>query len=171
MHQAVDILESAAGRDATGAFAVTQRAIASATKVIMRTDDSSGIIGDACRRLLDLHARLAPLAEPPAAKLLDWMIAFQFPNECDYSGIDPVAYASALGDTGVAAYRARLDEIAARLDPKPASDQRWSSPHSHQWFVIELLQRRPPGRRRVEVPGVQVLVVVETAVGDGGVPT
>jgi len=137
MHQAADILESAAGRDATAAFAVTQRAIASATKVIMRADDSSGVIGDACRRLLDLHARLAPFAKPPAAKLVDWMIAFQFSNECDYFSIDPIAYASALGDTGVAAYRARLDEIAPRLDPKPAFDQRWSSPHSHQWFVLE----------------------------------
>ncbi|MFN0282064.1 MAG: DUF6880 family protein [Kineosporiaceae bacterium] len=113
MHEAVDILESAAGRAAAAVFAVTQRAIASATKVIMRTDDASGIIGDACRRLLDLPARLAPLAEPPAAKLVDWMIAFRFSNECDYFGIDPVAEASALGDTGVAAYRARLDEIAA----------------------------------------------------------
>ena len=112
MHDAVDILESVSGDDPVGVFAVTQRAIASATKVVMRADDSSGIIGDACRRLLDLHALVASSAAPPAAKLVDWMIEFQFSNECDCFTIDPVAYAPALEAAGVAAYRARLDDIA-----------------------------------------------------------
>ena len=35
-------------------YAVTHKALASAIKVIARAD-SSGIIGDACRRLLELH--------------------------------------------------------------------------------------------------------------------
>ena len=52
-------------------FAVTQKAIASALKVIMRADDSSGIIGDACAALLDLHREVAARAKPPVAKLVD----------------------------------------------------------------------------------------------------
>jgi hypothetical protein len=36
-------------------YVVTHKALASAIKVIARADDSSGIIGDACRRLLELH--------------------------------------------------------------------------------------------------------------------
>jgi hypothetical protein len=64
---------------------VTQKAIPSALRVIMRADDSCGIIGDACRALLDLHTEVATRAKPPVAKLVDWMIKFQFDNECDYS--------------------------------------------------------------------------------------
>ncbi len=57
MHEAVAILRQATeDDDPSDVFAVTQRAIASALKVIMRADDSSGIIGDACRDLLELHA-------------------------------------------------------------------------------------------------------------------
>ena len=39
----------------TERYAVTHKALTSAIKVIARADDSSGIIGDACRRLLELH--------------------------------------------------------------------------------------------------------------------
>lgn len=137
MNDAVDLLESAADADPRTTFAVTQRAIGSALKVIMRADDSSGIIGDACRRLLGLHARLAEAARPAPAKLVNWMIDCQFASTCDFFEIDPVAYASALGTTGVAAYRARLDEIAAGLGPEPDRGQRWSTPHSHERFVLE----------------------------------
>jgi hypothetical protein len=64
MHEAVEILERAAGtEDPAVVFAVTQKAIASALKVIMRADDSSGIIGDACRALLDLHPEVAARAK------------------------------------------------------------------------------------------------------------
>jgi hypothetical protein len=71
MHQAVDLLRDAAGSgDPAVVFSVTQWAITSALKVIMRADDSSGIIGDACQGLLDLHAQAAVLARPAAAT--DW---------------------------------------------------------------------------------------------------
>lgn len=46
--------------------------------IIARADDSSGIIGDACRRLLDLHPKAAAAAHVRPAKLIDWMIKFQF---------------------------------------------------------------------------------------------
>jgi hypothetical protein len=101
---------------------------------VMRADDSSGIIGDACRALLDLHPVVAARAKPTAAKLVDWMIKFQFENECDYFPLDPVAYAPALGEKGIAAYRARLADIEANLGPRPSEDERWTSSHSHEWF-------------------------------------
>ncbi len=138
MHEAVDILRQAAlDDDPTDVLAVTQRAIASALKVIMRADDSSGIIGDACRDLLGLHAFVAAQARPSPTKLVDWMLKFQFDEECDYFTIDPVAYAPALGSTGMAIYRAKLDERATALDPRPPEDQRWSSPSSHAWFTLD----------------------------------
>ena len=98
---------------------MTQKAIASALKVIMRADDSSGIIGDACGALLALHPKAAARAKPPAAKLVDWMMKFQFHNDCDYFTIDPVAYAPALGDRGIAAYRGKLAEVEAGLARRP----------------------------------------------------
>lgn len=122
MHDAVAALrEAAETEDPTVVFAVTQKAIASALRVIMRADDSSGIIGDACD-LLDLHPRMAEMARPATAELIDWMIKFQFENECDYFAIDPVAYAPALGDLGIARYRTKLDAVAANLGTRPSED-------------------------------------------------
>ena len=71
MHEAVDILEAAdTTNDPAEVYAVTHKALASAITVIARADDSSGIIGDACRRLLDLHPRAAAAAAVPAARLI-----------------------------------------------------------------------------------------------------
>lgn len=77
MHEAVDILEGAiAETDPAEVYAVTHMALASAMKVIARADDSSGIIGDACRRLLELHPKAAAAARVPSGKLIDWMVKF-----------------------------------------------------------------------------------------------
>jgi hypothetical protein len=137
MHEGVDILEAALPTmDPAEVYAVTHKALASAIKVIARADDSSGIIGDACRRLLDLHPKVAADARIPAGKLVDWMMKFQFDGGVDYFELDSVAYAPALGLQGMAAYRAKLDEVARGLGPRPSEDQRWSSPHSHEWFTL-----------------------------------
>ena len=143
MHQAVALLEQAVvTEDPADVYAVTHKALASAIKVIARADDSSGIIGDACRRLLDLHPKAATAAQVPAAKLIDWMMKFQFDGDVDYFQLDPVAYAPALGENGMAAYRAKLDDLRAHVGPEPRGDQRWSSPHSHAWFTLEWNARR-----------------------------
>jgi hypothetical protein len=143
MQEAVELLRDAANTaDPVDVLAVTQKAIASALSVIMRADDSSGIIGDGCQGLLELHPVVAARAAPPTARLVDWMIRFQFDNACDYFHLDPVAYASALGDAGMAVYRERLAEIQASLGSPPSEDDRWSSPHSSEWFTLALNERR-----------------------------
>ncbi|MGB7982778.1 MAG: hypothetical protein WCF36_18510 [Candidatus Nanopelagicales bacterium] len=69
MHTAVSLLRDAALREDPGiVLDVTQRAIASAVKVVMRADDSSGIIGAACRDLLALHPQAAGPRLPPRAR-------------------------------------------------------------------------------------------------------
>lgn len=119
MHEAVAILELAAlNDDPTTVYAATHQALASAIKVIARADDSSGIIGDACRRLLDLHPKAAAAAKVSTDKLIDWMMKFQFDGEVDYFELDVVAYAAALGEKGTKSYRARLNEIEAGLGPR-----------------------------------------------------
>lgn len=143
MHEAVDILEaSIASTDPKEVYAVTTKAIASAMKVIARADDSSGIIGDACRRLLGLHPVAARSAHVPAAALVKWMITFQFAGDVDYFTLDPVAYAPALGELGIAHYRRELASVVKGLGPRPADDARWSSPHSHEWFVLGWNEQR-----------------------------
>jgi len=143
MHRAVDVLEAArATTDAAEFYAVVHAALASAVKVIARADDSSGIIGDACRRLLDLHPGAAAAAGVSPSRLVDWMVTFQFDGVVDYFELDPVAYARALGDVGMRAYRARLDAVRATLVPEPAEADRWSVPDRHERWVLEWNDRR-----------------------------
>ena len=143
MHEAVDILEAAIPTtDPVEVYAVTHKALASAIKVITRADDSSGIIGGACRRLLELHPGVAAAAQVSVGNLVDWMIRFQFDGDVDYFRIDPVAYAPALGTSGMVAYRARLFDIEAGLGPRPSTQDLWKSRHSHKWFMIEWNARR-----------------------------
>ncbi|HSN42964.1 MAG TPA: hypothetical protein VLR88_02780, partial [Propionibacteriaceae bacterium] len=156
LHGAVHLLREATQTEPPAdVLQVTQKAIDIACKVIMRADDSSGIIGDAIYALLALHAEAACAAPQPFHKLVDWMIAFQFTNECDFFQIDPVAYGPALGDVGMASYKARLDAIAADLGPEPTPGQlkswalssdrvEWerASRDRHARFVLELNARR-----------------------------
>ena len=143
MHEAVDILEAAvADHDPQELFNVTSKALASSIAIIARADDSSGIIGDACRRLLDLHPVVAAKASAPVAPLVKWMIKFQFDGEVDYFELDPVAYAPALGETGLSKYRAELHRIAQGLAPAPRDVERWASPDYSIRVVLEWNERR-----------------------------
>lgn len=92
MHRAIDALEAARpSTDPAEFYTVVHAALASAVKVIARADDSSGIIGDACRRLLELHPQSAAAAGVAPNKLVDWMVKFQFDGDVDYFELDPVA--------------------------------------------------------------------------------
>ena len=128
VHQAVALLRQAAQtQPAADVLPVTQRALTSALKAIARADDSSGIIGDAIKDLLALHADLTNAAPPPPARLVAWMIDFQFDGVVDYFTIDPVAYGPALGERGMALYKAKLDEIAASVGPAPTEAEEHAS--------------------------------------------
>jgi hypothetical protein len=56
------------------------------------------------------------------------MVRFQFDGDVDYVALDPVAYAPALGKSGMATYRARLSNIEAGLGPRPAAEDLWYQP-------------------------------------------
>jgi hypothetical protein len=143
MHRAIDALEAA--RPSTNPaefYSVVHAALTSAVKVIARADDSSGIIGDACRRLLDLHPRAAADARVAPGKLVDWMVKFQFDGDVDYFELDPVAYAPALGGAGMRVYRARLEAVRSTLASEPAEAGRWSVPDRHERWVLEWNDRR-----------------------------
>jgi hypothetical protein len=96
-----------------------QRAIGHVVKVIHHADDSSGLIGDLARDLLALHLRACEAQVADPMKLAAWMIRFGFIDQ-DFFEVDPVAYAGALGEAGLAAYRKAVaqhddeDSFAAR---------------------------------------------------------
>lgn len=48
-----------------------------------------------------------------------------------------MAYAPALGEVGLAAYRKRLAEVETKVGPRPSADDRWTSRHSHEWFTLD----------------------------------
>ncbi len=87
-----------------------QRAVGHVVKVIMHADDSDGAIGDLARDLLALHAQACDAGVADPIDLAAWMIRFAFDDQ-DFFEVDPVRYASALGETGLIAYR---EAVAAR---------------------------------------------------------
>ena len=89
-----------------------QRAVGHVVKVIMHADDSDGLIGDLARELLALHARACDAGVADPVELAAWMVRFGFDDQ-DFFEVDPVRYASALGATGLAAYR---NAVGARPD-------------------------------------------------------
>jgi hypothetical protein len=89
-----------------------QRAVGHVVKVIMHADDSDGLIGDLARELLALHARACDAGVADPVELAAWMVRFGFDDQ-DFFEVDPVRYASALGEAGLAAYR---DAVGARRD-------------------------------------------------------
>ena len=136
-HEAVDILEAAIPTtDPAEIYAVIHKVLASSLKVIARADDSSGIIGDACRRLLKLHPQAAAAARTPVGKLIEWMMKFQFDEEVDYFELDPVAYAPALGQvawppTGSDSRRSRRG--SARNPPRRIVGRRVTRTSGSPW--------------------------------------
>ena len=86
-----------------------ERAIGHVVKVILKADDSDGLIGDLARELLDLHARACDAGNPDPIKLARWMVRFRFDDQ-DFFEVDPVRYANALGDLGLAAYRREVKQ-------------------------------------------------------------
>lgn len=160
MHEAVDILEEAVGvEDASVVHDVCQRALMSSLRIIMRADDSAGIIGDACQRLIALHPVTATAAKVPVARLVAWMMKFQFDEECDFFTLDPVAYAPVLGEAGIARYRAEL----ARRHSDLARCARARDGYSHERFVLE------HNARRLAVLDRDAEAIIATHARDGSV--
>lgn len=121
-------------------YRVAHKALASAIRVIARADDSAGIIGDACHALIEIHPRAAALANVSPLELADWVYEFHFDDEVDYFNLDPVAYAPALGQKGLARLQSRVDALRAEIPP---SDQEVQIPrYDHREFLIRWFDKR-----------------------------
>lgn len=94
-----------------------QRAAGHLVKVILRADDSDGSIGDLCREVLELHRRACAGGVADPENLAKWMARFAFEDQ-DFFEIDPVAYAGALGEQGLAVYRREVGKRSERADDR-----------------------------------------------------
>jgi uncharacterized Zn finger protein len=104
--------QSAPSRDL---LKLVELAVGRVVKVIMHADDSSGAIGEVARQLLEAHEQIcdAGVADPKA--LAKWMVRFGFDDQ-DFFTVDPVRYAAALGDDGLALLRRAVDDRPATSD-------------------------------------------------------
>jgi hypothetical protein len=100
-----------------------QRAVGNVVKVILRADDSNGMIGDLARDLLELHADVCRPGVADPVELAKWMVKFCFVDQ-DFFEVDPVRYAPALGDKGLAVYRR---EVAARSETSDRFASRYAA--------------------------------------------
>lgn len=96
------------------------RALTRLRKITEQSDDSSGMIGDACQRAADLHARSCREGSPDRVKLARWLVKFrdESPGWPETTLAD---YASAFDDKALAAYRKGV----AALERKHAGTDRW----------------------------------------------
>jgi hypothetical protein len=86
-----------------------ERSIGHVVKVILQADDSDGLIGALAGELLDLHAEACDAGVADPVKLARWMVKFSIDDQ-DFFQVDPVRYAKALGEMGLAAFRRGVEE-------------------------------------------------------------
>jgi len=117
----LDALEAELAHGASrGLVELLERAVGHLVKVVLRADDSNGMIGDLALRALELHTRACDAGVADPVRLARWMIRFTFEDQ-DFFTVDPVRYREALGDEGIAAYRT---EAAKRSAPAEARASR-----------------------------------------------
>ncbi|MHB1172401.1 MAG: SWIM zinc finger family protein [Lacisediminihabitans sp.] len=143
-YAAVDELREAAGVWGAAALIPTvQKAIASTVRVILRADDSNGVIGTVIDDLLSLHAQLCTAAPPPVNTLVDWLIAFQFDGTQDFFNPDIVDYSGALGEIGLRRFGEKLDTLDGQLEAQPTDTDSVIFRYNRQRLAVA--QRDVPG--------------------------
>lgn len=109
----VDALRvEASRRPSRDLVTLIERGVGHLVKVLGHADDSDGAIGTLAQDVLDVHGAVcdAGVADPVA--LAKWMVRFTFEDQ-DFFVVDPVRYATALGDPGLATYRTEVGKREA----------------------------------------------------------
>lgn len=108
-----DLIGSGGAADAIG---ITREAITLLTDALGHVDDSSGLVGEAARELLDVHLRACEAAPPEPVSLASYLADLLLDDELELA---PAAgdYDDLLGDRGWAVIRERAAAAYTR-DPK-----------------------------------------------------
>ncbi len=140
-----------------------ERAVSHVVKVIQaRADDSSGLIGDLARDLLDLHARACDTGAADPVKLARWMIRFRFVEQ-DFFEPDPVRYRNALGGQGMAEYRALLDDGDDELAWQTATATSGPDLGDHAWLKLAEARQKTHPADALPIYWRTIDTVLETA--------
>ncbi|HET9142886.1 hypothetical protein [Actinophytocola sp.] len=102
----VELVESG---HAAEARPLARRAVERITESMLLIDDGSGLVSAACQRALGLYAWACSQARPNPARLAAWLFQLEV-NSPGWPAVELAAFVDALGDSGLAAYRALLDE-------------------------------------------------------------
>ncbi|SYZ33022.1 SWIM zinc finger family protein [Propionibacterium australiense] len=86
------------------------------TQLETRVDDSSGMVGDACQRAVELYARACRASDPDPVKLGRWLAAFRIDSP-GWPETTLSEFLPALGDRGLAVYRRAVEKAARRSTP------------------------------------------------------
>jgi hypothetical protein len=109
----LDTVESLIGAGhAAEARPLARRAVERITRALLLLGGPSAIVMATCDRALGLYARACTLARPQAAKLAGWLFQLQLDSP-GWPTVELAAFEEALGDAGLAAYRALLDDAWA----------------------------------------------------------
>lgn len=134
----VDELRDAASRRGAADFIPTaQKALAAIVRLLQRADDSNGEIGTVARELLALHAELCNMAPPATAKLVDWLIDFNF-DRANFFEADVAAYRDALKEHGLDRFADKLAERDAALGATPSLPitARWAIDRNYERLAV-----------------------------------
>jgi hypothetical protein len=92
------------------------RALTRLRKVSLSADDSAGVIGAACHRAADLHARSCRDGNPERVKLARWLVAFRDESP-GWPETPLAAYVDAFDERALAAYREGVGQLDDATDP------------------------------------------------------
>ena len=84
-----------------------QRALTRLRTVMLSADDSAGVLGDACQRAAELHARACVDGEPDAVALARWLVKFRAESP-GWPHLTLAMYVPALNQRALDVYRAEL---------------------------------------------------------------
>jgi hypothetical protein len=109
-----------------------ERATTRLRKILLKADDSAGVLGDAVQRAAELHARACVAGEPDPAKLARWLVKFRKESP-GWPHVTLSMYAAAFDRKALAVYR---DEVA-RWDTELAEAE-WSGRLELDRVLLEL---------------------------------
>lgn len=111
------------------------RALDRLRNLILRSDDSGGVLGSACDRAAALFARASREGKPDPRKLGRWLVRFR--AESPGWPETPLAeFAPALGDVGIETFRRGVAKLAEK-----STDHPWESSFELDQMQLELSDR------------------------------
>jgi hypothetical protein len=88
---------------------LARQAVELITESLLLIDDSFGLVVAVCQRALEIYAKACTSARPNPTKLAQWLFQLQLDSP-GWPTVRLADFADALGDAGLVAYRARVDE-------------------------------------------------------------